>query len=114
MRYARQPEPKRKVTQSMHTVIHHTVNDSAKWEQSTQKIMSMIEQQKLPKGLKPLEFLPSVDGRKAVCVWEADSLNTLKDFVERETGAAARNDYFEVKTENAIGLPKGEESMARA
>jgi hypothetical protein len=98
----------------MHSVIHHTINDSAKWDQSTQRIMSMIEQQKLPQGLKPLEYLPSVDGRKAVCVWEADSLGTLKEFVDRETAGAARNDYFEIKVDKAIGLPKGEEpAMAR-
>ena len=98
----------------MHAVIHHTIDDSAKWEQSSQRIMSMIEQHRLPKGLKPLEYLPSLDGRKAVCVWEAESLNTLRDFVERET-SGARNDYFEVKVSDAIGLPKGEESpMAKA
>jgi hypothetical protein len=93
----------------MHAVIHHTINDSAKWEQSSQRIMSLIEQRRLPKGLRALEYLPSVDGRKAVCVWETDSLNTLREFVDRETGGAARNDYFEVKVENAIGLPKSEE-----
>jgi len=98
----------------MHTVIQHTINDSAKWDQSTQRIMAMIEQQTLPKGVRPLEYLPSVDGRKAVCVWEADSLNSLKEFMERETGGAARNDYFEVKVESAIGLPKGEESTMEA
>jgi DNA polymerase/3'-5' exonuclease PolX len=99
----------------MHAVIHHTINDSPKWEQATQRIMSMIEQQRLPKGLLPLEYLPSVDGRKAVCVWEANSLSALKEFVDRETSAAARNDYFEVKVENAIGLPKAEEpQLAKA
>jgi hypothetical protein len=99
----------------MHAVIHHAINDAAKWDQTTQRIMSMIEQRRLPKGLKPLEYLPSTDGRKAVCVWEADSLNALREFMDRETAGAARNDYFEVKAENAIGLPKGEEvPMARA
>lgn len=99
----------------MHAVIHHTINDLAKWDQSSHRIMSMIEQRRLPKGLRPLEFLPSVDGRKAVCVWEADSLNSLRDFVERETAGSARNDYFEVKVENAIGLPRFEEvPMAKA
>lgn len=72
----------------------------------------MIQQQTLPKGLKPLEYLPSVDGSKAVCVWESDSLKTLKEFMDRETTGAARNDYFEIKVENAIGLPKGEEAAA--
>jgi hypothetical protein len=99
----------------MHAVIHHTINDSAKWDQTTQRIMSMIEQQRLPKTLTPLQYLPSADGRKAVCVWETDSLNTLREFMDRETTGAARNDYFELKVEKAIGLPKAEEAkMARA
>lgn len=96
----------------MHTVIHHTIRNSAKWDESTRRIMSMIEKQTLPKGLKPLEYLPSTDGSKAVCVWETDSLGALKDFMDRETQGVAQNDYFEVKVENAIGLPKGEESAA--
>jgi hypothetical protein len=93
----------------MHAVIHHAINDPAKWEKASQNIMSMIQQCKLPKGLKALEYLPSVDGRKAVCVWEADSLDSLKKFIERESGGAARNEYFQVKTDAAVGLPTGEE-----
>ena len=96
----------------MHTVIHHTISDTAKWDQSTQRIMSMIQQQTLPKGMKPLQYLPSVDGSKAVCIWESDSLKSLQEFMDRESAGAARNDYFEIKAENAIGLPKGEEEAA--
>jgi DNA polymerase/3'-5' exonuclease PolX len=82
---------------------------------SRQLSLSMIDQRRLPKGLKPLEYLPSVDGRKAVCVWEAVSLNALRQFIDRETADAARNDYFEVNVANAVGLPKREEAtMARA
>jgi hypothetical protein len=96
----------------MHVVIRHNISDAAKWDRSVKNIMSMIEQQRLPSGFKPLEYLPSVDGRNADCVWEADSLSALRTFIERET-AGARNEYFEVKAEAAIGLPKGEE-LARA
>ena len=96
----------------MHVVIRHSISDPAKWEQSAKNIMSMIEQHRLPSGVKPLEYLPSVDGRNADCVWEADSLQTLQKFIERET-KGARNEYFQVKEEAAIGLPKGEE-LARA
>ena len=89
----------------MHVVIHHRINDPTKWEQGVRNIMSMIEQHRLPSGVKPLQYLPSTDGRNAVCLWEAGSLGTLRDFTERET-AGARNEYFEVKEEAAIGLPK--------
>src|SRR5512137_1564356 len=96
----------------MHVVIRHYVSDPAKWERSTKNIMAMIEQHRLPAGLKPLEYLPSVDGRNADCVWETESLGALQKFIDRET-TGARNEYFEVKAETAIGLPKGEE-LARA
>ena len=98
----------------MHVVIRHYVTDPSKWDRTTKNIMSMIEQHRLPAGLKPLEYLPSVDGRNADCVWEADSLAALQKFMDHEL-AGARNEYFEVKDEAAIGLPKSEELMqARA
>ena len=97
----------------MHVVIRHYVSDPLKWDRSTKNIMAMIEQHRLPTGMKPLEFLPSVDGRNADCVWEADSLGALQKFIERET-AGARNEYFEVKEEAAVGLPKSEELAAAA
>ena len=96
----------------MHVVIRHYVSDPAKWDRTEKNIMAMIEQHRLPAGLKPLEYLPSVDGRNADCVWETESLGALQKFIERET-AGARNEYFEVKEEAAIGMPKGEE-LARA
>ncbi len=96
----------------MHVVVRHYVSDPTKWDRSTKNIMAMIEQHRLPAGMKPLEFLPSVDGRNADCVWEAESLGALQKFIDRET-TGARNEYFEVKEEAAIGLPKVEE-LARA
>jgi hypothetical protein len=96
----------------MHVVIQHQISDPAKWDRGVKNIMSMIEQHRLPSGIKPLQYLPSVDGRNAVCLWEAGSLRALREFTERETGGA-RNEYFEVKDEAAIGLPKAEE-LARA
>ncbi len=99
----------------MHAVIHHFINDPAKWDQSSKHLMSLMEQHRLPKGLKPLEDLPSVDGRRADCLWEVDSLDLLRNFIDRETTGAARNEYFEVKTAEAFNLPKYQEPvMARA
>jgi DNA polymerase/3'-5' exonuclease PolX len=96
----------------MHIVINHQINDPMKWDRSVKNIMSIIKQNRLPAGLKPLQYLPSSDGRKAVCLWEAGSLKAVQEFTERET-AGARNEYFEVQEAAAIGLPKAEE-LARA
>ena|ERR1035437_1824138 len=98
----------------MHAVIRHHISDPVKWDRSVKNIMSMIEQHRLPSSFKPLQYLPSVDGRNAECVWEAESLGALQKFMDRET-TGARNEYFEVKDEAAIGLPKSEELLqARA
>jgi hypothetical protein len=96
----------------MHVVIQHHISDPARWDQGVKNIMSMIEEHRLPSGVKPLQYLPSADGRNAVCLWEGPSLRAVQEFSERETGGS-RNEYFEVKDEAAIGLPKAEE-LARA
>ena len=98
---------------TMHVAINHAINDPTKWEASVRNIMSMIDQHKLPAGLKPVQFLPSTDGRKANCVWEGASLDQVRQFVEKQTGGA-RNEYFQVKADAAIGLPTGETVAARA
>jgi hypothetical protein len=89
----------------MHIGIQHIVNDAQKWEQGKQSVMSKIEGDTLPAGMKPLLFIPAANQKTAICVWEADSIDTVKKFIEREMGTAARNEYFEVDTKNAIGLP---------
>lgn len=71
--------------------------------------MASMQRGQLPAGLKGLMYLPSQDGRQAECLWEADSLDHLKSFMDRETGQAAKNEYFTVNETAAVGLP-GHES----
>jgi hypothetical protein len=89
----------------MFITIHHSITDPKAWEQITSQIGPMIEQGRLPKGLKPLFYLPSTDGRRADCLWEADSSDSLKKFLEPLTSKAARNEYFQINAEQAFGLP---------
>lgn len=90
----------------MHIGIHHTINDPKKWEQGTQSVMSKVRGGTLPAGMKPLLFIPAANQKTTFCVWEADSVDTVRRFIDRETGTAARNEYFEVDTKNSIGLPE--------
>jgi hypothetical protein len=89
----------------MFVAIHHNISDPKLWEESTSQIGPMVEQGRLPKGIKPLYYLPSTDGRRADCVWETDSVDSLKRFLEPLTSKAARNEYFQINTEQAFGLP---------
>ena len=90
----------------MHIGIHHSINDAQKWEQGTKSVISKIEGGTLPAGMKPVFFIPATNQKTTFCVWEADSIDTVKKFIDRETGTAARNEYFEVDTKNAMGLPE--------
>ena len=89
----------------MHIAVHHLITNSQKWEQASKHIMELSEQGKLPPGLKGLMYLPAMDGHKADCLWEADSLEALKRFMDRETGNGAKNDYFQIDDASAFGLP---------
>jgi hypothetical protein len=96
----------------MQAVIRHYIDDPVKWDQSAKRIMTMIEQHRLPKGLTPLAYLPGVDGRNTDCVWEASSMTELRQFVDRET-QGARNEYFELNSAQAIGLPQPEQTLLK-
>jgi hypothetical protein len=90
----------------MHIGIHHMINDVQKWNQGTKSVMGKIQGGTLPAGMKPVFFIPATDQKTTFCVWEADSVNTVKKFIDQETGTAARNEYFEVDTKNSLGLPE--------
>jgi hypothetical protein len=47
----------------------------------------------------------SHDGTKGVCLWEADSIDDLRDFIDTLVEDASENTYFEVDTSLAVGLP---------
>ena len=96
----------------MFVAIHHNITDPKTWEETTSQIGPMVEQGRLPKGLKAVFYLPSTDGRKADGAWETDSVDNLKRFLEPLTSKAARNEYFQINTEHAFGLPTHEREQA--
>lgn len=92
----------------MFIAIHHTITDPKKWEEAGKQLESMIEAGKLPQGVKALFYLPSTDGRQADCVWQADTVENLKRFLDPFVSGATRDEYFQVNTELAFGLPQTE------
>jgi hypothetical protein len=89
----------------MFVLIRHTITDSRKWGEIEHQIGTMVEQGQLPKGIKPLFYLPATDGRVADCAWETESLDGLKRFLEPLSGTAGRNEYYQISVEHAFGLP---------
>jgi len=81
----------------MHIVADHQINDP-------EKFWSAVQQASIPEGIILHVTLPNQAGTRAVCHWEADSLNTVRTLVEGVLGQYSHNEYFEVDPTKAIGL----------
>jgi hypothetical protein len=64
-------------------------------------------------GVQLLQFCPSQDFREATCIWEASSVDTVRDLVDPTLGDASDQTYFAVATEQAVGLPDAAATTAR-
>ena len=85
----------------MFVVVQHKISDPATfWSLAGEALAS------LPEGTKVCQSLPNADGSQAVCLWSADSVDTVKDLVESKVGHISTNEYYEVETQNAMGLPQ--------
>jgi hypothetical protein len=56
-----------------------------------------------PVHLRLLYALPSRDHRVLACVWESDSVETVRSYAERVYGALGQNEYHEIDEGEALG-----------
>ena len=89
----------------MYVVVNHEISDTSRFWATAQSAITG-----LPAGLKVIHTLPSPDGRKAVCVWEADSVDAVRNFLDPATTGMARNTYFESVNKEGMAMP----SLTRA
>ena len=50
-------------------------------------------------------MFPNADGTRAVCLWEADSVEAVQSLFDGTVDDVSRNEYYEVDAQNAKGLP---------
>jgi len=83
----------------MFIVVQHQISDPKKfWEEAQAAISN------LPAEMKIHSTLPNSDGTKAVCLWEANDINSVKDAIESSVGNFSKNEYFSVETKKCNGL----------
>ena len=85
----------------MFIVAKHRISDPERFWEAVRTAMAGPQ----PEGVRLHGTYPNQGGTEAVCLWEADSADTVRDAVERVTGDASRNEFFEVDPTNAVGLP---------
>jgi hypothetical protein len=84
----------------MYVLVHHSVTDPANfWPTAEAAIPN------LPPELQLHHTLAARDGTRATCLWEADSVAAVSDFLEPALGAYARNEYAEAENRDGIALP---------
>ena len=84
----------------MYIVVNHEISDTTRFWATAQSATA-----DLPEGVKVIHTLPSPDGRKAVCVWEADSVDAVRNFLDPATAGMARNTYFESLNKEGMAMP---------
>jgi hypothetical protein len=93
----------------MYVAIVHQVKDAQAFLSRGERL---ADPSKAPPGVVPRQFCPSTDLSTATCVWEADTLEATRDYVDSTLGDSSENTCFEINTEYALGLP--EPATARA
>lgn len=84
----------------MFVIAQHEVHDPAQFWETVRAAMDQ-----LPAGLQLHQVYPDAQGCKAVCLWEADSLEIVTQFVDSATKEFSANTYYTVEPRYAIGLP---------
>ena len=82
----------------MYVVAQHDIQDLEKALEAGQPLFSP------PPGITLHLFLPNAEAAKAVCLWEAESVEAVRDLVDGAIGQYSRNEYFAVAEETAVGL----------
>jgi len=59
----------------------------------------------LPQGTELPVVIPSADGKRGICIFKSDSVNTVRGIVDGATAAVSKNEFYAINEGNALGLP---------
>ena len=85
----------------MYVIVQHQITDPAKfWPEDAKQFTAIV-----PPHLKLHHTLAGTDGTRAVCVWEGQSLEAVRDFLDPATAGAAKNSYFAAMNKEGVAIP---------
>ena len=65
-----------------------------------------------PAGTSVLSVFPSQDGKTGTCIWEAQNVDELQQFLDTASEGLATNFCYEVNEAAAVGLPERRKEAA--
>lgn len=84
----------------MFIAIEHDIHDPQEFQTCAEAVFP------LPDDLHVFQFFPAQDLSRAVCLYEAPSVDRLRDYLDGKLGNASTQRYFPIAEGEAIGLPE--------
>lgn len=84
----------------MFVLVRHQVTDPQKFFADPAGVASNA-----PQGVHGRIFCPASDHSSAVCLWEAESIQAVRSYLNPLTEGISENTYSRVDHQLAIGLP---------
>jgi hypothetical protein len=91
----------------MYVVVQHQIKDQ---QEAFSRGEKLIQNEGAPTGARVLQFYPSSDGAAVACLWEADSVQDIQQYVDSTLGDSSDNECYDVDSSRAfserpLGLP---------
>src|SRR3954469_7390222 len=83
-----------------YVVVHHRLTDA---QTAFARGADLLEGKGAGPGVRVLQFYPSRDQSAVACLWEADSVDTVREYVDSTLGDSSENSYFAVDADQARG-----------
>jgi hypothetical protein len=91
----------------MYIMVQHTISEpTAFWNAADPNMLSP--------DLKLHHTFPTPDGTRAVCIWEAASIDALRNVMEPLIRELSRNEYFQVENREGFVRPSRVQQTAAA
>ncbi len=91
----------------MYVVVQHEIKDP---QTAFSRGEKLIKNEGAPDGARNLQFYPSTDGSAVTCLWEADSVEAIQEYVDTTMSDSSLNTCYAVDAgqafaERPLGLP---------
>jgi hypothetical protein len=83
----------------MYVVVQHQIKDR---ETAFARGEKLMRSEGAPPEVRVVQFYPSEDGSAVTCLWEADSLRSVQQYVDSTLGDASENTCYPVDSGHAF------------
>jgi hypothetical protein len=89
----------------MYVVVQHRIKNP---QVAFSRGEKLIKNEGAPRGARGLQFYPSQDGSAVTCLFEAESVASIQEYVDSTMGDSSENTCYEVNGEQAFSSrPEG-------